>query len=190
MSAQFHVHWPPLGMALVLALVAFWLNQEARRPLPVDDPSFDLTPDFKIVNFDATTFGVDGKPRHNLIATHLSHIEPDDSTEMIAPRYRTFNPEYPVVITSKRALLLGASTVHFLGSVHVVRKNPGDAPLLMDTEHLVVHPDLDSMNTEKFVTLRQGKSITTAGGGLTADQTTKQIVLVGGVRGIYEAKKH
>ncbi len=190
MNTHFQVHWPPLGIACLLARGAYWLNHEAQRSLAVDDPSFSLTPDYRIRNFDATTFDVSGRPKYNLIATHLSHIATDDSTELTDPRYRTFNPENPVSVASKRALMLGASTIHFFGDVHVIRKNPESEPMLMDTEHLVVHPELDTMSTEKFVTLRQGKSITTAGGGLKADQTTKQVTLVGGVRGTYESKKH
>lgn len=186
MTTHVHVHWPPLALALALAMLGLWLNQAAQRPLPVDDPGFSLTPDYVVKDFDATVYGVNGRPKHRITAKRLSHNTHDDASTLESPHYQSSDSKQKFEISARKALLLGDSQqVYFLDEVHVVSHGENGSDFTMDTGYLVVHPDRHIMRTNKPITLRQGRASISAG-GLLVNDANKQISLTGGVRGTYE----
>ncbi len=182
-----HIDWTPIGLALLLALLGFWLNHVGGRVETVDNAGFTHDPDYIVEEFDALAFDLNGNPQRRLVATRLTHYMDDDTTVLANPVLRTLDPGIPMSVTSKRALLSSdGQQVYFLDKVHVERTYPdGGLPITMDTEYLHVSADARTMRTHKPVSLRQGLSTTTAN-ALFADDYAKTLALTGNVRGVYE----
>ncbi len=182
-----HVNWTPIGLALLLAMLGFWLNLVSGRTETVDTAGFTHDPDYIVEHFDALAFDINGNPHQQLTAMRMTHFMDDDTTVLDNPTMRTLDPQTPLSITSKRALLSAdGQQAYFLNQVHVERlaKN-GTPPLTMDTEYLHVSADARIMRTHKPVTLRQGRSNISAN-GMIADDHAKVMSLDGNVRGVYE----
>ena len=182
----FHVHWPPLALASLLALLGFWLNQVADHTTYVDDAGFAHEPDYIVERFDALAFDLQGRPRHRLVAERMTHYMDDDTTVLERPVFTSLDPNIPVEVKSKRAQMSGdGKQVYFLDQVHVVRRGlSGQMPTTLDTEYLHVTPDDRIMRTNKLVTLRQGASIITAN-KMLVDDNNKLLTLSGGVKGVH-----
>ncbi len=189
MSLGYHVHWPPLGLALILALLAFWLNQVSDQTTYVDDGGFAHEPDYMVERFNALEFDLQGRPRHRLAAERMIHYMDDDTTVLEQPHFTSLDSAVPVEVTSKRAQMSGdGKHVHFLEQVHVVRAGQeGAANVTLDTEYLHVTPDERIMRSNQFVTLRQGASVLTAN-SLLIDDTNKLLTLSGGVKAVVEPR--
>jgi len=185
-SPGFHVHWPPLGLALLLALLCFWLNQVTDHAPYVDDAGFAHEPDYIVEHFDALAFDLQGRPRHRLVAERMTHYMDDDTTVLEQPVFTSLDPLVPVEVKSKRAQMSAdGKQAYFLGQVHVVRQGlNGQMPMTLDTEYLHVTPDDRTMRTNQLVTLRQGTTVITANQMLVDDQN-KLLTLSGGVKGIH-----
>lgn len=189
MSPGFHVHWPPLGLALLLALLGFWLNHVADQTPYVDDAGFAHEPDYIVEHFNALAFDLQGRPRHRLVAERMTHYMDDDTTVLEQPTLTLLNPQIPVEVKSKRAQMSAdGKQIYFLGQVHVVRNGQnglkGHMPTTLDTEYLHVTPDDRIMRTNKFVTLRQGALLITAN-QMLVDDNNKLLTLSGGVKGTH-----
>lgn len=188
MSPAHHIHWPPLGVALLLAVLTLWLNQLGGKLPAIDDTAgFTHDPDYYVAGFDALAFDPEGRPRHRLKAAHLIHYMDDDTTVLDEPVFSEIRTDGKLEVRSRRALLSADNLhVHFLDQVRV-RQTPasGGAPVTMDTEYLHVTPDARTMRTDRHVVLRQGASIITAN-SLFADGNNNLLSLGGGVRGSYE----
>ena len=182
----FHIHWQPLVLALLLALLGFWLNQVSERTPYVDDSGFAHEPDYIIEHFNALSFDVNGRRLHRLKAERMTHYMDDDTTVLDSPVFTSLDPVLPVEVTSKRAQMSADGRhVYFIAQVHVERRSlEGQMPISLDTEYLHVTPDERTMRTDKLVTLRQGASIITAN-QMLFDDMNKVITLSGGVKGVH-----
>lgn len=187
MSLGFHVNWPPLVLALLLALLGFWLNQVAVHAPYVDDAGFSHEPDYFVEQFNAMAFDTKGKPRYRLIAEKMTHYMDDDTTVLQGPVFVSLDPLLPAEVRSQRAQIsTDGKQVYFLNKVHVVRGGlDGQIPALLDTEYLHVSPDERRMRTNRFVTLRQGASVMSAN-QLLIDDVSKVFSLSGGVKAVFE----
>ncbi len=186
MSLGYHVHWPPLGLALLLALLGFWLNQVAVQTPYVDDGGFAHEPDYVIEQFNALAFDLQGRPRHRLVAERMTHYMDDDTTVLEQPVFTSLDTQIPMQLKSQRAQMSADGRhVYFLGQVHVVRQGRnGQMPTTLDTEYLHVTPDERIMRSNKLVTLRQGASVITAN-ALFVDDANQRLTLSGGVKGTH-----
>lgn len=191
MNPGFHVHWPPLVLALLLALLGFWLNQVAVREPFEDDAGFAHEPDYIVENFDALAFSETGQPLHRLKAKRMTHYMDDDTTVLDRPMFISLDPLRPVEVTSQRAQISGdGKQVHFLKQVRAVRGGPaGRKAVTLDTEYLHVTPDARIMRSNQFVTLRQGASVITAN-QLFIDDARRLMTLSGGVKAVIEQSSH
>lgn len=187
MSGGHHVNWLPIGLALLLALLSFWLNRLTDRPALLDNAGFGHDPDYIVERFDALTFDATGAPQYRLTAERMTHFMDDDTTVLERPFLQSLDQTAPTDISAARAQMSGdGQLVHFLNRVHIVRTPVGaPAPATLDTEYLQVAPDRRTMFTDRHVTLRQGTTLITAG-GFSADDKQKLFALTGGVRGLYE----
>ena len=183
-----HVHWMPLGLAAMIALLGVWLNHLAERPQVQDSGGFTHDPDSIVEHFKVQTFDIAGRPLHLLTARRMVHYMDDDTSELDLPRFRlTSADQAPVEVHARRGLVFGdRRSVHVLGDVQATRAATAEQPALMLTgEHLRVVPEAGILSSDKPVTLRQGKSVIRAG-GLYVDEHRKRLELTGGVRGLYE----
>ena len=186
MNSGYQVHWPPLALALLLALLGFWLNRVADHTPYVDDAGFAHEPDYIVDHFNALAFDLQGRPRHRLVAERMIHYMDDDTTVLERPVFTSLDPLVPMEVKSQRAQMSSdCQHVYFINQVHVVRQGlNGQMPTTLDTEYLHVTPDDRIMRTNKFVTLRQGTSVITAN-QMLADDQNKLLTLSGGVKGIH-----
>jgi lipopolysaccharide export system protein LptC len=188
MMGGHQVHWFPLGLTGLLALLGLWLNQLTHRPVVVDNGGFNHEPDTIVENFNALAFNQAGNPLHRLEATRLTHYMDDDTTVLEMPRFSILDRENArSEVTAKRGQVsTNGQHIHFLGNVRLTRKNQGTRqPLTLETEYLWVTPDTGIMQTDKPVTLKQGGTTINAGKLLANDQS-KELTLSGGVHGSYE----
>lgn len=188
MTGGHQVHWLPLGLVGLLALLSFWLNQLIHRPVVEDNGGFAHEPDTIVENFHALAFDSKGQPLHALRATRLVHYMDDDTTELLAPRFSLLDQGGTrAEARARRGQISGnGENVHFIGDVRLTRRESGkQAPLTMETEYLWITPDSGIMRTDKPVTLKQGRAAITAG-RLLVNEQRKEITLSGGVHGHYE----
>lgn len=182
-----HISWPPIGLALLLALLGFWLNHMSSRVEVVDTAGFTHDPDFIVEHFDTLAFDINGMPYQRLVAARMTHYMDDDTTVLDTPFMRNLDPDAPVTVNAKRALISSdGKQVYFLDSVRVERPALRDRPAFtLDTEYLHVSSDERLMRSKKPVTLRQGRSSITAD-TMVVDDKAKLLSLDGNVRGTYE----
>jgi lipopolysaccharide export system protein LptC len=188
MTDGHQVHWLPLGLVAMLALLGGWLNQVTHRPVAEDNGGFAHEPDTIVKNFNALAFNRDGHPLHRLSATRLIHYMDDDTTILESPHFSVLEQDsVRSQVTARRGQISSnGQHVHFLGDVVLTREAQGaSAPITLKTEYLWITPDAGIMQTDKPVTLTQGKSVITAGQLLVNDKD-KEVSLSGGVHGSYE----
>lgn len=181
------VHWLPLGLATLLALLGMWLNQLTHRPVVVDNGGFAHEPDTIVTNFNALAFNRAGQPLHRLSAGRLVHFMDDDTTVLEFPRFSVLEKQSArSEVTADRGQVSGnGQHVHFIGNVKLTRQAQGEpVPASLETDYLWITPDARIMQTHKPVILTRGSTIITAGSLLVNDKT-KQISLNGGVHGSY-----
>lgn len=190
MTGGNQVHWLPLGLVTLLALLGMWLNQLTHRPVVEDNGGFAHEPDTIVKNFNALAFNKAGNPLHKLSATHLIHYMDDDTTVLELPHFSVLEKgQVRSEVTAKRGQIsTNGEHVHFLGNVHLTRQAPNAGTISLRTEYLWITPDAGIMQTDKPVTLTQGSSLITAGNLLVNDKK-KEVTLSGGVHGSYETTR-
>jgi lipopolysaccharide export system protein LptC len=187
MTLGYHVHWPPLVLALILAALGFWLNQVAVRPQIFDDSGFVHEPDYIVEQFNALSFDTQGKPLHRLRAARMAHYMDDDTTVLELPVFTSLDPLLPVEVKSQRAQISAdGRQVYFLRQVRLERLGlEGQMPVTLETEYLQVTPDERIMRSNQLVTFRQGASVITAS-QFMADDKKRLMTLSGGVKAVIE----
>ena len=191
MMGGHQVHWLPLAIAGLLAMLGVWLNQLTHRPVVVDNGGFEHIPDTIVEQFDALAFNRDGQPLHRLRAARLIHFLDDDTTILEAPHFSVLNATSTrTEVSAKRGQVsTNGQHVHFLDDVVVSRGGQGgQAPLTLRTEYLCITPDAGTMRSDQPVKLQQGGSVITAGNLFLSNQS-KQVTLAGGVQGSYETTR-
>jgi len=182
-----HISWPPLGIALLLAMLTGWLNHLGEHEESVDNAGFTHDPDYFVENLDAITFDRDGKPRQSLKAARMTHYMDDDTIVLDTPLLRKLDSARPVTVSARRALLSADNKhLYFLGQVRVERPAAdGAAPLVLETEHLQVTPEARTMQSRAPVSLRQGGSRISAD-EFFLDERAGVLTMTGNVRGTHE----
>jgi lipopolysaccharide export system protein LptC len=181
------IHWFPIGMAIFLAVLSFWLNHLTADPANIDHGGFAHEPDTIVENFNALTYNEEGKPWHRISAAKLTHYMDDDTTTLDRPRFRLLvSSQTPTEVSADRGHVSSdGENVHFLGNVQLTRHIAGTAPLSLQTEYLWIIPSAGIMRTDQRVTLQQGKANVTAQ-AMLINNKSKQFTLSGGVKGHYE----
>lgn len=188
MTGGNQVHWLPLGLVTLLALLGMWLNQLTHRSVVEDNGGFAHEPDTIVKNFNALTFNREGHPLHQLRAARLIHYMDDDTTVLESPHFSALDRKYARAdVTAERGQISSnGQHVHFLGDVRLTTQGQvSSAPLSLETEYLWITPDTGIMQTHKPVILKQGRTVITAGNLLVNDKK-KEVTLSGGVHGSYE----
>jgi lipopolysaccharide export system protein LptC len=74
----------PLVLALLLAIITFWINLTVEQQGPKIDGSDRHDPDYTMNNFVNTQTDTAGKLRYVLAAAEMVHYPDDDSTVFLA----------------------------------------------------------------------------------------------------------
>ena len=183
--------WFQVGLLLLLAMLTFWLERTVQAPQPKNDGSSRHDPDYTVENFTATRMGLDGLPRHTLVAVKMVHYPDDDTTHLEKPHFTRLEKDRPPLhIQSDRGLLSSEGEhAYFTGNVLVTREATQDkSALTLTTSYLHVIPDQDRALTDKPVNIRNAHTNVNAV-GLELNNQTHVMKLLSRVKGEYEKPK-
>lgn len=173
----------PVLVAALLAALTLWLDQLVQSGGNRTRVA-DSEPDFVVHDVSAVQTGPDGRPRHVLMASRMTHYATDDTTLLELPRLSHFrDARTEIQARAKNATLSGdGRTVQMTGDVLLVRAagaNQGE--LTMRTQELTVVPDEGIARTRAPVTLTSPTSRTDAV-GLEFDYDRRRLTLLSNVR--------
>jgi lipopolysaccharide export system protein LptC len=94
--------WLPVGLLLLVAALAVWLNNAVQGVPPKNDGSKRHDPDMMVENFVAKQFGMDGKIRYTLAAQKMVHYPDDDTSQLTAPRFEALEQKGPPMRSLRR----------------------------------------------------------------------------------------
>jgi lipopolysaccharide export system protein LptC len=179
-----------IGIATVLALGSFWLQQVMHNgELDVRADARRNEPDYIIDKFSFVRMTPDGKPHYIISGGKLTHHPLDDSADVERPFVQSITPgQPPMTMRARRAQLDHANTVvRLLGDVDIERAaSPAGEHMSLKTQALTVLPDDDKMNTTEPVELMLGAS-TLTGNGLSADNAARVVSVLDQVHISYPA---
>jgi len=173
----------PLLVAALLAALTFWLDQLVQSGAE-QTRAISREPDFVVHDLSATQTGEDGRPRHVLKASRMTHYPADDSTLLEQPRLSHFrDSRMEVQARAEQATVSGdGRTLQMSGGVLLVRgAYAGQGELTLRTEQLTVLPEQGRAHTGAPVTLTSPTSRTDAV-GLEFDYDRRQLTLLSNVR--------
>jgi len=176
----------PLLLLAVLATLTFWLDQAVQQ-VEKSAEGARPDPDFIVDNIVARRLDVNGKVKHILYASRMSHFPHDDSTHLVSPRFiSNASAIAPVTITSRTARVSsGGENVYFEDDVRAVRA-PYDkrSAMTLETSFLHVIPDDHIARTDRAVTLTDAHTVATAI-GLELNSETRTVKFLSHFRGTY-----
>jgi lipopolysaccharide export system protein LptC len=176
----------PLLAVALLAGVTYWLlrlNMPPTPPATVGPKTH--TPDYFADDFSISMLDQTGATQYRIRAKTMVHYEDDENTDTTEPAIRVFSPGNPeVTSTARRGVINGdASIVDLYDQAQILRApGRGDPPMRADSEHFRFFVNDDVVQTEKPVKLQRGQSVMT-GNGMVYNNTTREIRLLGQVRG-------
>ncbi len=179
----------PLVLALMLALVTFWINQTVLEQGPKLDGSNRHDPDYMLGNFVTTQTDALGKLRYVLAAAEMMHYPDDDSTVLQRPRFTQYavNKPYTQIQGLRGYVSSDGEEVEFVDNVKVVREataEKGEMQLL--TERLLIEPNKELATTSAAVTIKQAPKTVVKAVGMVFDKKNQTITLLNRVRVHYE----
>jgi len=182
--------WLPFALLLLLAGLSFWLERTVRGPENgVKTDSSD--PESIIENFEAVRTDKQGRPQYRLSAHTLWHFSSDRPTELETPRFVHITQESgEMIATSHRATVSNdGKEISFLGRVNILRiASAGHPALSLDTEHLLVFPERETLRAPGPVEIR-GSGLNARGSAMELDAKRRVIKLAGRVKAEYQHAK-
>jgi lipopolysaccharide export system protein LptC len=177
MNRSRHV-FPALLLA-ALASLTFWLDRSLRME-PGAAGAERNDPDLIVEAIVARRFDAEGRIKHTLHASRMSHYPRTDTTLLEAPRFISdASGRAPVTITSRTARVeRGGEEIHFEDNVRVSRAAFADrSELVMETDYLQVLPDAHIARTDRKVTITDAHTVATAIGlELNSEQRTARFL--------------
>jgi lipopolysaccharide export system protein LptC len=160
-----------IGLLLAAAGLAAWWYRLSAPPEPTRVPSAERTPDYIVDDLTALTMDAFGRPQRRLATPRLRHFADDDSSELETPRLVLLDDDAPPwhVRSEWGWVLAAGNEVLLQGAVRAERASaPGIEPLTMTTSALLLLPDDDYAETDRFVEIENGDDWITAVHGMQA----------------------
>lgn len=179
----------PLGLAILLALITFWINLAVEQQGPKIDGSNRHDPDYTMNNFVNTQTDETGKLRYVLAATEMVHYPDDDSTVLQRPRFTqyTTNKPYTQIEALRGYVSSNGEEVELVDNVKVVRQAfEGKGEMQVLTEKLIILPDQDLVKTDSPVVIKQAPKTVITATGMIYDKKTQTVKLLHKVKVHYE----
>jgi lipopolysaccharide export system protein LptC len=191
------IAWSPVLLLGGLAALTYWLDAQVQPSTAHRDGSARHDPDLFLINFRATNFDPEGKPRETLTAVRGDHFPDDDSAELTQPTFQMTQTGKPTfTVNADRGKVTGdRENVYFTGTVRA-RRDAEDAsstapghqaagPMTLETEYLHVIPKTEQAETDRRVTIHEPRGIIEAV-GLDLDNKSKTAKLRSRVSGTFE----
>jgi lipopolysaccharide export system protein LptC len=179
----------PLVLAILLALVTFWINLTVEEQGPKIDGSNRHDPDYTMSNFVTTQTDVTGKLRYVLAAAEMLHYPDDDSTVLQRPRYTQFtiNKPYTQIEALRGYVSSNGEEIELVDNVKVVRQAfEGKGEMQVLTEKLVILPNKELATTNSAVLIKQAPKTVIRAKGMVFDKKNQTIKLFNRVKVHYE----
>jgi lipopolysaccharide export system protein LptC len=179
----------PLVLAVLLALLTFWINQTVEQQGPKIDGSNRHDPDYTMHNFVTTQTDTLGKVKYILAATEMLHYPDDDSTVLQRPRFTQYTTDKPYTqIEGLRGYISSnGEQVKLVDNVKVVRQAfEGKGEMQLLTERLLIFPKQDLVKTDAPVTITQAPKTVITGTGMIYDKKAQTMTLLHRVKVHYE----
>jgi lipopolysaccharide export system protein LptC len=179
----------PLVLAILLAILTFWINQTVQQQGPKIDGSHRHDPDYTMQNFVNTQTDEAGKLRYVLAAAEMLHYPDDDSTVLQRPRFTQFTTDKPYTqIEGLRGYVSSnGEEIELVDNVKIVRQafeNKGEMQVL--TEKLYIFPKQDLVKTDAPVVIKQAPKTVIHATGMIYDKKKQTVQLLKRVKVHYE----
>jgi lipopolysaccharide export system protein LptC len=190
------IAWSPVLLLGGLAALTYWLDAQVQPSMAHRDGSTRHDPDLFLVNFRATNFDPEGKPREALTAARGDHFPDDDSIDLTQPTFQMTQTGKPTfTVNAERGKVTGdRENVYFTGNVRAHRDadeasaakdHEAAGPITLETEYLHVIPKTERAETDRRVTIHEPRGIIEAV-GLDLDNKSKTAKLRSRVSGTFE----
>ena len=184
----------PLVLALLLAIITFWINLTVEQQGPKIDGSDRHDPDYTMNNFVNTQTDASGKLRYVLAATEMVHYPDDDSTVLQRPRFTQYTIDthaldkpYTRIEGLRGYVSSNGEEVTLVDNVKVTRQAfDGKGEMQIATEKLVILPDQDIAKTDAPVVITQAPKTVIHGTGMVFDKKHQTVQLLKRVKVHYE----
>lgn len=179
----------PIVLAVMLALLTFWISQTVEQQGPKLDGSNRHDPDYTMQNFVTTQTDALGQLRYILAATEMLHYPDDDSTVLQRPRFTqyTVNKPYTQIEGLRGYISSNGEQVELVDNVKVVRQAfEGKGEMQVLTEKLWIFPKQDLVKTSAPVTIKQAPKTVITAVGMIYDKKTQTVTLLDRVKVHYE----
>jgi lipopolysaccharide export system protein LptC len=179
----------PLVLALLLAIITFWINLTVEQQGPKIDGSDRHDPDYTMNNFVNTQTDTTGKLRYVLAAAEMVHYPDDDSTVLQRPRFTQYTIDKPYTrIEGMRGYVSSnGEQVTLVDNVKVTRQAfDGKGEMQISTEKLDILPNQDIAKTDAPVVITQAPKTVIHATGMIFDKKHQTVKLMKRVKVHYE----
>ena len=179
----------PLVLAILMAVITFWINLTVEQQGPKIDGSTRHDPDYTMNNFVTTKTDTTGKLRYVLAAAEMLHYPDDDSTVLQRPRYTqyTLNKPYTQIEALRGYVSSNGEEIELVDNVKVVRQAfEGKGEMQVLTEKLVILPNKELATTNSAVLIKQAPKTVIRAKGMVFDKKNQTIKLFNRVKVHYE----
>jgi lipopolysaccharide export system protein LptC len=184
----------PIVLALLLAIITFWINLTVEQQGPKIDGSDRHDPDYIMNNFVNTQTDTTGKLHYVLAAAEMVHYPDDDSTVLQRPRFtqyatdiNTLDKPYTRIEGLRGYVSSNGEQVTLVDNVKVTRQAfDGKGEMQITTEKLDIFPDQDTAKTDAPVVITQAPKTLIHATGMIFDKKHKTVKLLKRVKVHYE----
>ena len=160
-----------IGVLLAATGLLAWWYRASLAPEPRVMPSAQRRPDFVVERLTAVTMDQQGKPERRLSTPELRHYPDDGSSELDSPVLTLFDPPAPPWQARARSGWVSADGKEWLMQEQVrINRDaaPGFTPMVLKSSELLVLPDDEYAETDRFVELESGDDWVSAQDGMQA----------------------
>lgn len=184
------------GFIAILALVALFsarlaLNTQYKTPRPAAAIGQKHAPDFTATQFTLWRNSLDGTTQYQVSGDTITHYRDDLSSVLIKPLIvaktqstgaAAATNAITTTITANDGLIRNdGELVQLMGKVHVQRTTRNTSLSSLQTDSLILAPDVDLVVSRSPVTLTQAKNQSTAQGGISYSHADAVLQLAGNV---------
>ena len=173
--------WLLVLLVGLLTLASYWVLEIVRTHEAAVASALRTRPDYWVENFNYIKILPNGKNDYRIVGSYLEHFPDDDHANIKLPVMTNLNTERPpLTARSERGMITNISSdidseVHLYEKVEVNRPQTSlSSHMQLDTEYLLAHPHLHTMETNLPVKIVSGDTITT-GIGMQANNDTQQM---------------
>jgi lipopolysaccharide export system protein LptC len=180
------------GFIALLAMIAFFsarlaLSTQYKAPRATVSVGQKHASDFTAKKFTLWRSSLDGASQYQLSGDTIVHYRDDLSSELEKPfitaKTKALNTAYlTTTITADKGVIRNDGELVLLTNhVNVVRKTPNTALSTLQSDSLVLAPDVDYIVTKSPVTVTQDRNQSVAQGGISYSHTDAILQLTGNV---------